>query len=114
MSIYYVLLDAGNPSFVQYWADSGCNPKQCCTDAVSGELPSFFHAIMPFILCKKQNYQPSGSWNIISLITSTSMQHRPAWFTQKDSVTVVSHANETASQALSTRSKEQTVAVQDH
>lgn len=42
------------------------------------------------------------------------MQHRPAWVTQKDSVTAVSHANETASQVLSTRSKEQTVAVQDH
>lgn len=114
MSISYVPLDAGNPSFMQYWADSGCNPKKCCTDAVSGELPSSFHAIVAFILCKKQNCQPSESWNIISLITSTSMQHRPAWVTQKDSVTMVSHANETASQAFSIRSKEQTVAVQDH
>lgn len=42
------------------------------------------------------------------------MQHRPAWDTQKNSLTVVSHANKTAFQALTTRPKEQTVAVQDH
>lgn len=46
-----------------------------------------------------------ASWNVISLITSISVRHRPVWGTPKDSRTVVSCANIMASQALSTRPK---------
>lgn len=68
-------------------------PMARCTDTNHGGVPPPPRAMVPFILCEKQNHVSSDRLDIISVITPTSVQQGLAWGTAAGPLTTATHAN---------------------